>query len=576
MGTTHSSTFSILVKSFSGKNISVLVSLDDTVLDLKMKLFALDSDFYPSQTRLIHGIQELLDELTLRHYNITSNSTVFCIRRLRGGGGLPVLQGMGGDLGFRGPEMHNQGGAADVTSWIKKHGGKEDIIPGMANQDDLAGVTSRFEMQGGTAGVTSRFEMQSGTAGVTSRFEMQGGAAGITSTSAKEIQKWPQSDVPAEERSCHCVREELQEVRPLIDSCNLTEQNIYKVCLPGPGIFQCSETGLAFEVESAASIVYRCATWAKYMKEADQEVLVPAGPLFNIWALPGTVRAVYLPHFICLTDVDISECFVAHFEFQKMTLQIPTKVMAFSAVLENPSFSLLGVVWRKLRSTISLPMHSLVLIFQQFFAADTTLHLYLIPDDISVKQAIEKQELSWNSKLIPKPPPFSPLFFGYKYQLSSNTQVKIMPEAHLPFCYKSPKEQQLFVEIYIRNMAEEIEFLITDRQNDTVVWRASLRAGDLSLPRNVFKIPSGAAFMKKHKTELCSRMGQLSSILLHLRTEGVINSDEEEEVQAQNTKQKKNQFLLDLAERKGPRAQEKLFKILQAKDPFLVEDLENS
>lgn len=28
---------------------------------------------------------------------------------------------------------------------------------------------------------------------------------------------------------------------------------------------------------------------------------VPVGRLFNIWALPGTVRAVYLPHFICLS-----------------------------------------------------------------------------------------------------------------------------------------------------------------------------------------------------------------------------------------------------------------------------------
>lgn len=30
------------------------------------------------------------------------------------------------------------------------------------------------------------------------------------------------------------------------------------------------------------------------------------------------------------------------------------------------------------------------------------------------------------------------------------------------FCYKSPKEQQLFVEIYINNMAEEIGLIITN------------------------------------------------------------------------------------------------------------------
>lgn len=77
-----------------------------------------------------------------------------------------------------------------------------------------------------------------------------------------------------------------------------------RACLPGPGIFQCSETGLAFKVESAATIVYRYASWSTHLKEADQNVWVPAGPLFNIWALPGTVRAVYLPHFICLSGTE--------------------------------------------------------------------------------------------------------------------------------------------------------------------------------------------------------------------------------------------------------------------------------
>ncbi|XP_042748742.1 caspase recruitment domain-containing protein 8-like [Lagopus leucura] len=424
--------------------------------------------------------------------------------------------------------------------------------------------------------ITSRIVVVGGPARIASQIKRQGSPASVTSTRAMEIQKWPQSDVPAEERSCRCVRQEFQEVRPEIDPHILEEQNTYKACLPGPGIFQCSETGLAFKVESAASIVYRYASWSTHLKEADQNVWIPAGPLFNIGALPGTVRAVYLPHFICLSDVDISGCSIAHFEFQKMTIQQPTEVMAFSAVLENPSFSLLGVVWRKLRSAISLPMHSLVLIFQQLSAANTTLHLYLIPDDSSVKEAIERQETNWNSKLIPKPPPFSPLFFGNRYQVSSNTQVKITPEPHLPFCYKSPEDQQLFVEIYIRKMAEEVEFFITDGQNDTEVWRASLRSGDISHSRNESKKLSGAAFLKKHKTELCSRMGQLSSILLNLSVEDVINSEEEEEVQAQNTKQKKNQFLLDLVEKKGLKAQEKLFQILQTKDPFLVEDLENN
>ncbi|NXS41245.1 CARD8 protein, partial [Balaeniceps rex] len=344
--------------------------------------------------------------------------------------------------------------------------------------------------------------------------------------------------------------------------------------LPGAGFFQWSITGLSFKVKSAVTITYRYTTWTGHLGEADQEIWVPARPLFHIEVQPGVVRVVHLPHFICLAeDVNTSLCSIAHFKSGKLTLERPTRLIAFTAVLENPSFSLLGVLWRRLRSTLnSLPMHSLVLIFQQFSAANTTLHLHLIPDDKSVKQAIEKQEMNWNSKLIP---PFNPLFFGSIYRVTNSTCFLPL-QAHLPFCYRSPKEQQLFVEIYVRNMAEEIGLLMTDTRNDTVVWRASLRSGRNSSTITWAWCLLGAAFMKKHKTKLCSRMRQLSTILLHLRDANIINSDEEEEVQGQDMSQRRNQVLLELSEKKGLEAQEQLYQILQMKDPYLIADLEKS
>ncbi|NXW16837.1 CARD8 protein, partial [Circaetus pectoralis] len=347
--------------------------------------------------------------------------------------------------------------------------------------------------------------------------------------------------------------------------------------LPGAGIFQCSITGLSFEVKSAVTVTYRYATWTRHLSEACQEMVSPAGPLFHIEVQPEVVQSVRLPHFVCLPEVNNSLFFIAHFKSGTITLERPTRVIAFSAVLKNPSFSLLGVLWRRLRSTLnSFPMHSSVLIFQQLSAANTTLHLYLIPDDKSVKQAIEKQEMNWNSKLIPKPSPFSPLFFGCIYQVTSTNSVVIMPEARLPFCYKSPREEQLFVEIYIRKMAEEIRFSMIDTRNDAVVWRASLRSGRNSSTVTWAWCLLGAAFLKKHKTNLCVRMRQLPSILLHLRDANVINSDEEEEVQSQVTSQRRNKVLLELTEKKGLEAQEQLYQILQMKDPYLIADLDKS
>ncbi|PKK17901.1 caspase recruitment domain-containing protein 8, transcript variant X2 [Columba livia] len=430
--------FRIFVKTLSGQNLAVQVSLDDTVQDLQVKLSAQDSSLGPETARVIYNQQCMNRDLTLRYYEIKPDCTVFCLRRLRGGGSPAVESQLPGK----------------AMPWYKDHG-----------PIHLQGMDIK----------PRHFDLRKLVADPHESLPAKGSGSAEASFPSMNLGSSPQGTCRS------CTGEVLPEVTPKITRGS--GKTMYQAHLPGEGIFRCSITGLSFEVKSAVTVTYRYATWTQHLSRDDQETWVPAGPLFHIVVQPGIVRAVHLPHFICLAeDIDTNLCFIAHFESGKMTLQRPTRLIAFSAVLENPSFSLLGVLWRRLRSTLnSFPMHSLVLIFHQLSAADTTLHLYLIPDDNSVKQAVEKQERNWNSKLIPKPPPFNPLFFGCSYRVTSTRFVEITPDTELPFCYKSPKEQQLFVEIYIRNMVEEMSFLMTDTRSGTEVWRASLRSGDINL-----------------------------------------------------------------------------------------------
>ncbi|XP_014798855.1 PREDICTED: caspase recruitment domain-containing protein 8-like isoform X7 [Calidris pugnax] len=502
--------FHVFIKTSSGIVFAVPVSLDDTVWDLKVKLNRQDPSLTPDGGRLINAGRQMEDSQTLQHYGIKPNSFVYHILRLRAGG------------------------------------------------ENIKAQFSGFVLT--DSHLMLREELDS---------------ASLPDKASMSYESKQSNDSPTPEGNCwRCMWEDLPKVTPVTHWDDLAEHLVYRADLPRAGVFQCSLTGLSFEVKSAVTITYRYDTWAEHLSEADWETWVPAGPLFHIKVQPGVVQAVYLPHFICLAeDVNTSLCSIAHFKSGEMTLERPTRLIAFSAVLENPSFSLLGVLWRRLRSTLnSLPMHSLVLIFQQFNAANTTLHFYLIPDDNSVKQAILKQEMEYESKFIPKPPPFRPLFFGCNYQVTTTAPAQITPQKQLPFYYKSPKEQQLFVEIYIENMAKEIELLMTDTRDGIEVWRASLRSGDANLPARVSG--RGAAFMKENKTMLCSRMGQLRTILMYLRDANVINSDEEEEVRHQDTKLERNRMLLELVEKKGWEAQEQLYQILQRQDPYLMEDLE--
>uniref|UniRef100_A0A8C3T0T3 FIIND domain-containing protein n=1 Tax=Chelydra serpentina TaxID=8475 RepID=A0A8C3T0T3_CHESE len=157
-----------------------------------------------------------------------------------------------------------------------------------------------------------------------------------------------------------------------------------RVHVPGPGSFRCSETELGFEVRAAVTIQYGYDSWDQHLSASEKQQWMVAGPLFDIRVEPaGAVAAVHLPHFLCLAggEVDASQMQIAHFVDGGMTLEEPTGVRPFHAVLQNPGFSLLGVLWRKIQSKCQAKVHSLALLYQALRAANTTLHLYLIPND---------------------------------------------------------------------------------------------------------------------------------------------------------------------------------------------------
>ncbi|XP_030438946.1 caspase recruitment domain-containing protein 8-like isoform X3 [Gopherus evgoodei] len=374
-----------------------------------------------------------------------------------------------------------------------------------------------------------------------------------------------------------CVGEILPEVTP--ETVAGTEENgtVYRARIPSAGSFHCSETGLGFEVSAAVTIEYEYGSWAESLSPSARQEWMVAGPLFHIRAEPDTVRAVHLPHFVCLADgTDESLCHIAHFEAGRMTLESPTRINNFFAVLENPSFSQLGVLWRKIRSTIKfIPIHSLVLIFRMLSAADVTLHLYLIPNDHSLRKAIEEEEMKWKSKHVPKPPQTDPLYFGSRYQVSGPSDLEITP-MQLHFCYQSPGEQQSYIEIYTKELEKEIRLHVNGQDDGSLVWEALVRPGDVSLSALSSQTLTGAAFVVKHRRQLRARMGQIQPVLVRLREAQLLSSEEEEEVRSERTSRMRNDALLQLVERKGAQAQEELYQTLREMDPYLVQDLEQS
>lgn len=76
--------------------------------------------------------------------------------------------------------------------------------------------------------------------------------------------------------------------------------------------------------------------------------------------------------------------------------------------------------------------------------------------------------------------------------------------------------------------------------------------------------------MKEHRPHLRARMGDLNGILDDLQDTEVFTEEEKELVQQQPTRQRRNETLLRMVEKKGFQAQEILLKSISERDPYLM------
>nr|XP_014428023.1 caspase recruitment domain-containing protein 8-like isoform X2 [Pelodiscus sinensis] len=393
--------------------------------------------------------------------------------------------------------------ALELCAILKSYYGKDYALQVTMQLLTDIGRSDLAEILGQTTGAGSRSEGQ--------EFDLScGGATGelLQSLTAWEKERYSWSELERiasseggnwsehstaeqgrNEKCKLCPREEdLQEkIFPETVCSPDGEQETYRVHLPTAGTFCCSETDLGFEVRAPVTVQYGYDSWDRHLAARSTPKWMVAGPLFSIRAEPARAgAALHLPHFLCLTsaesrgEADAARVQIAHFAEEGMTLEEPTGLRPFHAVLQNPSFSLYGVLLVVSR-VLPIPVHALVLIYLALRAADTTLHLYLIPNDHSLEKAIKEHEERNSSFFVDKSPQTKqPLYFHTEYAVSCLPEAEITPWI-LTFSYTSQEKRQPFIEVYIEEMKRSVQLRVGDRDSAEPCWEATLRPGDVEL-----------------------------------------------------------------------------------------------
>ncbi|CAM5118199.1 unnamed protein product [Eretmochelys imbricata] len=406
-----------------------------------------------------------------------------------------------------------------------------------------------------------------------------GAGARAAATGETSLSEDPSRDPWGQDKCDLCPREEdpPEEIHPETVRGPDRKQETYRVHIPEAGSFRCSETELGFEVRAAVTIQYGYDSWDQHLSASEKQQWMVSGPLFNIQVEPArAVAAVHLPHFLCLAggEVDASRMRIAHFVDGRMTLEEPTGVRPFHAVLENPSFSPLGVLWRKIQSKCQAKVHTLALLYRALRSANTTLHLYLIPNDHSLRQAVNDHESKCPSVRVHKPSRTKPLKFGSCCVVSSSSQLEVIPE-ELEFCYLGPKMEQAYLEIYIRDMQEGLQLGLLEKIEGEPIWKALVRPEDVMVCVSSAQMQTEEHFIDQHREQLIQRVCQVDGVLDKLYNT-VLDNEQYQSIRAERTDPEKMRKLFDLLPSWNQDCKDQLYQVLEAKQKFLIRELKGT
>ncbi|XP_045559643.1 uncharacterized protein isoform X2 [Salmo salar] len=249
-----------------------------------------------------------------------------------------------------------------------------------------------------------------------------------------------------------------------------------QVQLEGEGTYECSVTGLVFEVSGRVLIRYSVLSWSKFgMFLRDSWRF--AGPIFNVDCVnsPSSIlTSIQFPHSLCLADPDSEMTFsVLHMKDSCPVIEPSVDHSGSHVKWRVSSLSPVGPI---VQSSKPVEHHGVVLVYKELALNNSySFRIYLATNNSSdIKDIGKEVRCSKRRYLKVEKPPTCKLDES-RYRLMSEPEGDISP-ADLPFTLAVTKLKGYF-EVFFEQ-PPPFKVSLVETESDQTVWSATIREGD--------------------------------------------------------------------------------------------------
>ncbi|XP_074887413.1 caspase recruitment domain-containing protein 8-like isoform X4 [Buteo buteo] len=273
----------------------------------------------------------------------------------------------------------------------------------------------------------------------------------------------------------HCRNEndQKEEVTP-----RMLSGGQYVVQLDAEGTYQCSLTGLIFEVTGAVKITYSLLSWSKYANLVEKPWIV-GGPLFDVRCdSTPALTSIQFPHSLCLGDHGAGMAFkVLHVKGEGAAIEPSADYSASHVKWLVSSLSPVGPL---IQSQEPVQYHGAVILYKVVDEHPSlSFRVYVATNNDSFIKDISRAVKHSNKKFvkIDKPPVCQKLLQkGKRYRLICEPEAEITPE-EIEFVDGSLLKLKSYIEVYLEK-PDDFTLSLVELESDATVWKARLRESD--------------------------------------------------------------------------------------------------